>query len=67
MKYKLFHILDYLFILVGRPIEVPKTGEPSEDQLNAIHEKFIQSLEELFNTGRYKYLSHVENATLIID
>lgn len=44
------------FLPVGTPLEVEKTENPTEDQINTIHERFITSLKDLFDVEKGKYL-----------
>ena len=40
---------------VGKPIDVTKVTEPSEQQLTELHEKYIQSLKDLFEENKSKF------------
>lgn len=51
---------------MGRPLEVPKIAEPTEDQINAYHVKFITVLTELFEEQKYNYLDKPDEKQLII-
>lgn len=43
-------------------MEVPKIPEPTKEQIDEYHEKFVEKLVELFETHKHKY---VENADSI--
>lgn len=43
------------FIVVGEPIRVEKTEKPTEEQINSLHKKYIESLELLYKTHNEKY------------
>ncbi|KYM78214.1 2-acylglycerol O-acyltransferase 2-B [Atta colombica] len=51
-------------VVVGSPIELPKIDEPTTEQINEYHEKFMKSLVELFETQKYNYIKNAENVTL---
>ncbi|XP_032681289.1 2-acylglycerol O-acyltransferase 2-B-like [Odontomachus brunneus] len=54
-------------VVVGSPIELPKIAQPTADQINEYHEKFIQRLTELFETHKHNYLKNPEKAVLELD
>lgn len=60
----LYSRFTFLFITVGKPIELPKIAEPTTEQINEYHEKFMNGLVELFETQKHKYIKNAENATL---
>ncbi|KAF7046388.1 hypothetical protein CFC21_055419 [Triticum aestivum] len=43
-----------MHVFVGRPIEVTKNNQPTMDEINEVHEKFVMALQELFNKHKYK-------------
>ncbi|XP_011878989.1 PREDICTED: 2-acylglycerol O-acyltransferase 1-like [Vollenhovia emeryi] len=51
-------------VVVGSPIELPKIAEPTTEQVNEYHEKFVKGLVELFETQKHNYIKNAENATL---
>jgi len=55
--------LIFLFI-VGSPIKLPKIAEPTTEQINEYHEKFIKGLVELFETQKHNYIKNAENIIL---
>jgi len=56
--------LIFLFIIVGSPIKLPKIAEPTTEQINEYHEKFIKGLVELFETQKHNYIKNSENIIL---
>lgn len=54
------------YFLVGNPIEVEKVEEPSQEQIDSLHAKFINDLAGLFEEKKYKYLGDPENTNLEI-
>ncbi|KYQ51298.1 2-acylglycerol O-acyltransferase 1 [Trachymyrmex zeteki] len=51
-------------VVVGSPVELPKIAEPTTEQINEYHEKFMKSLVELFETQKYNYIKNADNVTL---
>lgn len=52
------------FVSVGSPIELPKIPNPTTEEIDLYHEKFINHLIELFETQKHKYLKDGKTATL---
>ena len=36
------------YISVGKPISVPKTDQPTQEQIDSMHEAYVQALKELY-------------------
>ncbi|CAF0710190.1 unnamed protein product [Brachionus calyciflorus] len=56
-----FGIMPYrvpMVTIVGKPIEVEKTENPTEDQINELQKKYIDDLVNLFETNKDKYLTN---------
>ncbi|CAG2174590.1 unnamed protein product, partial [Oppiella nova] len=51
--------------VVGKPIDVPKVDNPSDDAVNRLHIQYINSLEKLFHENKSKY--GFNDVKLIID
>ncbi|CAG2170993.1 unnamed protein product [Oppiella nova] len=51
--------------VVGKPIDVPKVDNPSDDEINRLHKQYIKSLEKLFNDNKCKY--GFNDVELVID
>ncbi|KAJ8946390.1 hypothetical protein NQ318_011796 [Aromia moschata] len=51
---------------VGKPIEVPKIDEPTNEDIEEYHIKFTAALTELFEEQKYNYLENPEDKKLII-
>lgn len=43
------------FLVVGKPIRVPKVENPSEELVDEYIEKFFNELEKLFEEYKHKY------------
>ncbi|EEB16858.1 Diacylglycerol O-acyltransferase, putative [Pediculus humanus corporis] len=56
-----------LNVVVGKPIEVERIDEPSQEQIDDLHSRFIESLEKLFETEKHKYIENAKETNLIID
>ncbi|KAK2576045.1 hypothetical protein KPH14_007388 [Odynerus spinipes] len=54
-------------VVVGKPVEVPKIAEPTEEQIDEVHEKFTKSLIELFESNKHKYVKDAESTILETD
>lgn len=54
----------FLFIVVGNPIDLPEIAEPTTEQINEYHEKFMKNLVELFETQKHNYIKNADNVTL---
>jgi 2-acylglycerol O-acyltransferase 2 len=52
-------------VVVGKPISVDKIEEPTRDQIESLHSKYVQELENLYNEYNPKYGDL--NVTLEID
>ncbi|XP_061386585.1 2-acylglycerol O-acyltransferase 2-like, partial [Musca vetustissima] len=52
--------------VVGAPIVVKQMDEPDTQYVNEIHEKVIDSLNEIFEKYKYKYIKDAENTKLVI-
>ena len=37
-----------VYIAVGKPISVPKTPQPTQEQIDSTHEAYVQALKELY-------------------
>jgi hypothetical protein len=52
------------FLSVGAPIEVTKIANPTNEQIEELHGKFVQALISLFDEYKYKYLENPEDKHL---
>jgi len=55
-----------LLVSVGTPIPIQKVPEPTEEQINELHQKFTEELTALFETKKHFYLPNSESIHLII-
>ena len=51
---------------MGKPIDVEKVDAPSQEQVDELHAKFIESLNELFESEKDKYIENADKIHLII-
>jgi 2-acylglycerol O-acyltransferase 2 len=49
---------------VGAPIEITKIANPTNEQVEELHRKFVQSLIALFEEYKYKYLKSPDDKHL---
>lgn len=62
-----FHFLTsdaFSFFAVGRPIPVPQTLHPSPEQIEELHQTYMEELRKLFEAHKRKY-GISEHETLI--
>ncbi|XP_054003503.1 2-acylglycerol O-acyltransferase 2-A-like [Hylaeus anthracinus] len=53
-----------LTVVVGSPLELPKIPEPTPEQVDEYHQKFIDRLVELFESHKHKYVENADSVTL---
>ncbi|KAK4877872.1 hypothetical protein RN001_010378 [Aquatica leii] len=53
--------------IVGKPIEVKKIPNPTAEDIDEVHQKFVAGITELFNEYKYKYLKDPDNTQLVIN
>ncbi|KAJ8946387.1 hypothetical protein NQ318_011793 [Aromia moschata] len=53
--------------VVGQPLEVPKIENPTREEVELYHEKFVAKLVEMFEEQKYNYLEKPEEKKLIIE
>lgn len=51
-------------VVVGSPLELPKIPEPTREQIDEYHEKFIEKLVDLFETNKHKYIENADSVSL---
>lgn len=65
---KRIYITIYIcFFLVGKPIDLPKIENPTQEDIDKYHSLFMENLTQLFEENKFKYLQEPENKKLIID
>ncbi|KAF5299134.1 hypothetical protein FQA39_LY02307 [Lamprigera yunnana] len=52
--------------IAGEPIEVQKTENPTQEQIEELHTKFTEAIKNLFNTQKHKYVENAEHVDLVI-
>lgn len=50
----LIFLLFYIFA-VGKPIDVIKRQEPTEEEVDKLHKQYMDALNELFETHKLEY------------
>ncbi|KAF5299235.1 hypothetical protein FQA39_LY02408 [Lamprigera yunnana] len=55
-----------LHTIVGKPIELVKIPNPTQEQIDEVHKEFVKQLVALFEEQKHKYLPHPERARLTI-
>ncbi|XP_014294118.1 2-acylglycerol O-acyltransferase 2 isoform X2 [Halyomorpha halys] len=55
-----------LTTVVGKPINVPKVAEPTQEQIDHYHAVYTEALVNLFEEHKYKYMKDPENSHLEI-
>lgn len=53
--------------VVGAPIDVPQCDEPKEEEVDKLHEKFMDDLKTIFDTYKTRYIEKPEEAVLIMN
>lgn len=53
--------------VVGAPLNVTKNLTPSIEEIQELHEKFTNALQDLFDTHKSKYIKNAESVKLIIE
>ncbi|XP_055917482.1 2-acylglycerol O-acyltransferase 2 isoform X2 [Eupeodes corollae] len=53
--------------VVGAPIDVPKCDEPNEEEVDRLHQQFMDDLKNIFDTYKTKYIENPEEAILIMN
>ncbi|KAM7345937.1 2-acylglycerol O-acyltransferase 2-like [Cochliomyia hominivorax] len=53
--------------VVGAPIEVKKDPNPSPEYVDEIHQKVIDSLNEMFDKYKHKYIENADGIKLVIN
>lgn len=59
-------LISLFIFLVGKPIDVPKISNPTNEQIEEYHQKFKQAISELFEKEKHKYIENSEKVRLEI-
>lgn len=62
----LFIMLKFDYFAVGEPIDVIKTENPTQEQIDELHAEFVTKLTQLFETQKKNYIKNHENTHLEI-
>ncbi|KAK1134845.1 hypothetical protein K0M31_007614 [Melipona bicolor] len=49
---------------IGSPVELPKIEEPTVEQINEYHRKFIEHVVDFFEKEKYKYVENADSVHL---
>lgn len=56
-----------LFFVVGTPLEVQKIDDPSKEEIEQLHQRFCNALEELFEKHKSKFVENHQSVKLKIE
>ncbi|KAL1510007.1 hypothetical protein ABEB36_004666 [Hypothenemus hampei] len=56
-----------IWVVVGHPMEIPKIPQPTQEQIDEYHSKFVNHLQEMFEEQKHNYVEDPENTKLIIE
>ena len=56
-------LINYFFS-VGSPMELPKIEEPTREQVEEYHEKFVKHLVNFFENEKHKYIKNADSVHL---
>ena len=51
---------------MGKPIEVEKVENPTNEEINSLHAKFVQELKDLFDLYKDKLLDKPDDDSLVL-
>ncbi|XP_050523984.1 diacylglycerol O-acyltransferase 2-like [Daktulosphaira vitifoliae] len=66
-KYTLIPRRHPIFTVVGKPINLPKIQNPSEEDIKKYHEIYTQELIKLFEENKHKYTKNPEDLYLMLE
>ena len=52
---------------MGLPIDVVKVENPTQEEIDEVHQKFIKQLENLFDTYKFDYMVDSEASLLQLE
>ncbi|KAF2903974.1 hypothetical protein ILUMI_02209 [Ignelater luminosus] len=52
--------------IIGKPLEVQQVENPTQEQISAVHEKFMEHLTQFFEEEKHKYVENPEQTKLVI-
>lgn len=53
-------------VVVGSPIDLPRIAEPTQEEIDEYHGKFVQGLVALFEAEKHKYIENADSVHLEI-
>lgn len=52
---------------VGKPMDIPKLPNPTNEEVDVYHAKFVKHLQEMFEEQKYNYVDEPEKTQLVIE
>ncbi|XP_066145473.1 diacylglycerol O-acyltransferase 2-like [Euwallacea fornicatus] len=56
-----------IWVVVGKPMNIPKIENPTNEQIEQYHSMFVDCLQKMFEEQKFNYLEDPENKKLIIE
>ncbi|XP_060525741.1 2-acylglycerol O-acyltransferase 2-like isoform X2 [Cylas formicarius] len=56
-----------IVVVVGHPLDVPKIENPSADEIEEYHSKFVDHLVQMFEEQKHNYIEDANNKHLIVE
>lgn len=56
----------FLFFIVGKPIDVKKVEQPTDEEIDKVHSKFVDALQNLFESEKHKYIENAGKTHLVV-
>ena len=54
-------MIFFCYLIVGEPIDVIQVPQPTSEEIDRLHQKYLQAVEHLFEKNKMKYgLNHVQ-------
>lgn len=57
--------LNLIFFAVGPPIDVERIENPTNEQINVYHQKFVKHIKTLFEENKHKYIPNADKTELV--
>lgn len=52
--------------VIGAPIDVVKSENPSQDEIDELHERYVDAIQRIFDEYKWKYVQNAENVELVM-
>ena len=56
-----------LITVIGAPIEFPMNLEPTQEEIDELHGKFVETIRKLFDDHKEKYLKNHQKIKLVVE